>query len=114
MTADDVINKYLIAEQNVPLFAFPGGPQIGMVSKGLVVGPVYSWIKKNNKIYWQFDYTIPGNAPGSYYAEQRPEFWKLSTTSAGGGAINLPVTTSLIPKWALPVALGALALFLFK
>ena len=60
MTANDVIGKYLIAEQNVPLFAFPGGSQIGMVNTGLVVGPVYSWIEKNNKLYWQFDYTIPG------------------------------------------------------
>ena len=114
MTANDVIGKYLIAERDVPLFSFPGGSQIGMVNKGLVVGPVYSWIEKNNKLYWQFDYTIPGNAPGSYYAEHRPEFWKLSTTGSGGGAINLPATSSLIPKWALPVALGALALFLFK
>ena len=114
MTANDVINKFLIAQQDRPIFAFPGGSQIGVVKKGLVVGPVYSWIEKNNKLYWQFDYTIPGNAPGSYYAEHRPEFWKLSTTGSGGGAINLPGTTSLIPKWALPVALGALALFLFK
>ena len=115
MTANDVIGKYLIAERDVPLFSFPGGSQIGMVNKGLVVGPVYSWIQKNNKLYWQFDYTIPGNAPGSYYAEHRPEYWKLSTTSAGAGtAITIPNTASLIPKWALPVAVGALALFLFK
>jgi hypothetical protein len=115
MTADDIINKFLIAKQDRPIFAFPGGSQIGVVKKGLVVGPVYSWIEKNNKLYWQFDYTIPGNAPGSYYAEHRPEYWKLSTTSAGAGtAITIPNTASLIPKWALPVSLGALALFLFK
>jgi hypothetical protein len=114
MTANDVIGKYLIAERDVPIFAFLGGSQIGMVNKGLVVGPVYSWIERNNKLYWQFDYTIPGNAPGAYYAEHRPEFWKLSTAGSGGGAITLPSTSSLIPKWALPVALGALALFLFK
>ena len=114
MTANDVICKYLIAERDVPIFAFAGGSQIGMVNKGLVVGPVYSWIERNNKLYWQFDYTIPGNAPGAYYAEHRPEFWKLSTAGYGGGAITLPSTSSLIPKWALPVALGALALFLLK
>ena len=114
MTANDVIGKYLIAERDVPIFAFPGGSQIGAVNTGLVVGPVYSWIEKNNKLYWMFDYTIPGNAPGSYYAEHRPEFWKLSTAGSGNGAITLPGSTSLIPKWALPVALGALALFLLK
>ena len=46
MTANDVINKFLIAKQDRPIFAFPGGSQIGVVKKGLVVGPVYSWIKK--------------------------------------------------------------------
>jgi len=28
MTADDVINKFLIAKQDRPIFAFPGGSQI--------------------------------------------------------------------------------------
>ena len=50
MTANDVIGKYLIAERDVPLFAFPGGSQIGMVNNGLVVGPVYRWIENNNKL----------------------------------------------------------------
>lgn len=114
MTANDIIGKYLIAKQDRPLFAFPGGSQIGVVQKGLVVGPVYSWVLFNNRLFWQFDYTIPGNVPSAYVSEHKPEFWKLSTTSAGDGAISIPTTSSIIPKWALPVALGALALFLFK
>jgi hypothetical protein len=50
MTAADVIGKYLIAEKDVPIVSFPGSSPIGVVQKGLVVGPVYSWIEKGNKI----------------------------------------------------------------
>jgi hypothetical protein len=115
MKASDVIGKYLIAEVDVPIYAFPGGSQIGVVKKGLVAGPVFSWIEKNGKLYWAFDYTIPGQAPGSYYAEHRPSYWKLSTTAAGGAGLPTNIETpSLLPKWALPVGIGALALFLFK
>jgi hypothetical protein len=115
MTAADVIGKYLIAERDVPVVSFPGAPPIGIVQKGLVVGPVYSWIEKGGKLYWAFDYTIPGQAPGAYYAEHKPEFWKLSTTGAGGSAnVTITPSVSVIPKWALPVGIGALALFLFK
>jgi len=114
MTAADVIGKYLIAEVDVPIFAFPGGSQIGVVKKGLIAGPVFSWVEKSGKLYWAFDYTIPGQAPGSYYAEHRPSYWKLSATGAPSGIPTNITPSGLIPKWALPVGLGALALFLFK
>jgi len=114
MTAADVIGKYLIAEVDVPIFAFPGGSQIGVVKKGLIAGPVFSWVEKSGKLYWAFDYTIPGQAPGSYYAEHRPSYWKLSATGAPSGVPTSITPSGLIPKWALPVGLGALALFLFK
>ena len=116
MTANDVIGKYLIAQVDVPLYAFVGGPQVGVVKKGLVVGPVYSWIQRNGKIYWMFDYSIPGKVPGAYYAEQKSFYWKISTTAAASGSTALPSVTapSLVPKWVLPVGIGALALFLFK
>jgi hypothetical protein len=113
MTAADVIGKYLIAEKDVPIVSFPGSSPIGVVQKGLVVGPVYSWIEKNGKLYWLFDYTIPGQAPGAFYAEHRPEFWKLSTTGAGGTA-NVTITPGGIPKWAVPAGLAVLALVLLK
>jgi hypothetical protein len=53
MTAADVIGKYLIAEKDVPIVSFPGSSPIGVVQKGLVVGPVYSWIEKGGKLYWR-------------------------------------------------------------
>lgn len=114
MTAADVIGKYLIAEKDVPVYAIPGGSPIGMVQSGLVIGPVYSWIEQNNKLYWAFDYTIPGQAPGSYYAEHRPEFWKLSATGQGGSS-NVSINPAIkIPTWAYIAGAGVLAVLLLR
>lgn len=113
MTAADVIGKYLIAEMDVPVLATPGGAPIGLVQKGIVVGPVYSWIETNGKLYWMFDYTIPGKAPGAYYAEHKPQYWKLSATGAGGNS-NVTIAPGGLPKWAVPAGLGVLALLLLK
>jgi hypothetical protein len=114
MTAADVIGKYLIAEKDVPIVSFPGSSHIGVVQKGLVVGPVYSWIEKNNKLYWVFDYTIPGQAPGSYYAEHRPEFWKLSATGQGGSSSTSITPAIKIPAWAYIAGAGVLAVLLLR
>jgi hypothetical protein len=113
MTAADVIGKYLIAELEVPVSATPGGTPVGVVQKGIVVGPVYSWVEKNGRLYWMFDYTIPGQSPGAYYAEHRPQFWKLSATGAGGNS-NVTITPGGLPKWAVPAGLAVLALVLLK
>ena len=112
MTAADVIGKILIAEKDVPVSFLPGGVPIGVVQKGLVVGPVYSWIQKNGKLYWVFDYTIPGQAPGAYYAEHRPEFWKLSTAGTAPGTIN--VTKPAVPTWAIWAGAAVLGIALLK
>lgn len=115
MTAADVIGKYLIAEKDVPIVSFPGSAAIGVVQKGLVVGPVYSWIEKGGKLYWAFDYTIPGQAPGAYYAEHRPEFWKLSTTGAGGAQVTTTIQPSVsVPNWIWIAGAGVLGLFLLR
>ena len=115
MTAADVIGKYLIAEKNVPIVSFPGSAPIGVVQKGLVVGPVYSWIEKGGKLYWAFDYTIPGQAPGAYYAEHRPEFWKLSTTGAGGAQVTTTIQPSVsVPNWIWIAGASVLGLFLLR
>lgn len=115
MTAADVIGKYLIAEKDVPIVSFPGSAPIGVVQKGLVVGPVYSWIEKGGKLYWAFDYTIPGKAPGAYYAEHRPEFWKLSSTGAGGAQVTTTIQPSVsVPNWIWIAGAGVLGLFLLR
>lgn len=115
MTAADVIGKYLIAEKDVPIVSFPGSAPIGVVQKGLVVGPVYSWIEKGGKLYWAFDYTIPGQAPGAYYAEHRPEFWKLSSTGAGSAQVTTTIQPSVsVPNWIWIAGAGVLGLFLLR
>ena len=115
MTAADVIGKYLIAEKDVPIVSFPGSAPIGVVQKGLIVGPVYSWIEKGGKLYWLFDYTIPGQAPGAYYAEHRPEFWKLSSTGGTGTQITTTIKPSIsVPNWIWIAGAGALGLFLLR
>lgn len=95
MTADDVIGKYLIAKEDRPVTLFPNGPQTGLVTKGTVVGPVYSYVVRGNDIFWEFDVTVPGNPPGSFWSLHRPEYWKLSTT-AGGTPVT--VTTGIFAK----------------
>lgn len=117
MTAADVIGKYLIAEQDVPLYFLPGAAPIGMVKKGLVIGPVFSWIEDKGKLYWAFDYTIPGQAPSSYYAEHKPSYWKLSATGAGepGGASGVTISPAInIPTWAYWAGAGVLAVLLLR
>jgi hypothetical protein len=57
-----------------------------------------------------FDYTIPGQAPGAYYAEHRPEFWKLSTT----GKVDHKRNVSLqLLKFLLGLILLELVYWLF-
>ena len=100
MKASDVIGKYLIAEQDVPVTNYPNGQQIGVVRKGTVVGEVYSYVQRGNDIFWQFDYTIPGQTPGAYWALHKPSYWKLSTT-AGGNPVN--ITTGIFAKETMPL-----------
>lgn len=114
MTAADVIGKYLIAEQDVKVYAYPGGPALGVVQKGLVVGPVYSWVEKNGVLYWAFDYTIPGNPPSSYYAPHSPANWKLSTTGQGGDSVVSVSPAIDIPTWAYWAGAGVLAVLLLR
>jgi len=115
MTADEVIGRNLIAEKDVPLFKYasPAAPVVGVVPKGNSFGPVYSYLNKPDGIYWMFDYTIPGQAPGAYYAEHKPQYWKLSATGAGGNS-NVTITPGGLPKWAVPAGLAVLALVLLK
>lgn len=119
MTADDVIGKLLIAEQDVPLrqYASSSAPVVGVVTNGSSFGPVYSWIQKpNGDIWWQFDYTIPGNAPGSYWAKHDPAKLKLGTTPSGDSA-NVNVDYSLlknVPTWAWYLGGGLLLISLIR
>lgn len=72
MNANEVIGKYLLAKRNCPTYDRPGGNKIGELQKGLVYGPVYSYVEKDGKVFWMFDYSIPGQTPGAWYVEHKP------------------------------------------
>ena len=109
MDANDVIGKYLIAEVDVPIYKYPNATKIGFVKKGIVVGPVYSWVLENGELFWMFDYTIPGQTPSAYYAPHDPSFWKLST-APGSGVITVPGTgKSKVPL--VYIGLGLVGLY---
>ena len=118
MTADDVLGSLLIAEKDVPLLQYPSpaAPVVGVVPQGNSFGPVYSWVNKPDGVYWMFDYTIPGNAPGAYYAKHDPAKLKLGTTP-GGTPPDTNVDYSLVkgvPNWVWYAGGGLLLLTLLK
>ena len=118
MTADEVIGKLLIAEQDVPLYKYASAaaPVVGVVTKGSSFGPVYSWIQKNGQLYWMFDYTIPGNPPGAYYAKHDPAKLKLGTAPSGEPPqtnVNYSLVDG-IPTWMWYVGGGLLLLNLIR
>lgn len=121
MTANEVIGKMLIAEQDVPLYAYAStaAPVVGIVPKGNSFGPIYSWVEKNGKLWWMFDYTIPGNLPGAYYCIHDPKKLKLGADPTGPNLsppsnFNLPTITSAVPEWIWYVGGGLLLLNLLR
>lgn len=77
MIASEVIGKYLLARRNCPTYDRPGGNVIGELQKGIVYGPVYSYVEKDGKVFWMFDYSIPGQAPGAFYVQHKPGAFKV-------------------------------------
>ncbi len=79
MTAADVLGRYLIAKENVPVYDLPNGTRIGEIKKGNSTAEVYSYVVRNGQVWWVFDYTIPGQTPGAYYVMHTPTRFSLST-----------------------------------
>ena len=69
-SADQIINKTLIAKKNVDLTRSPGGAVIYTVTPGENVGVVYSYIQRDGIVYWLF-----------YDANQRTYFAKHETNA---------------------------------
>ena len=69
MNANEVIGKYLLAKRDCKIYDRPGGTVIGNLTKGIVYGPVYSYVEKDGQIFWMFDYSLPGQAPGAWYVK---------------------------------------------
>jgi hypothetical protein len=123
MRPEDVIGRYLIARENVPVYNFPNGTRIGEIKKGNSTAEVYAYVvKPGGQVWWQFDYTIPGQTPGAYYVLQKDGRFSLSTAQG-----NVIVSPSSLPSvdvfpsgggkiktFALYGIIGVLALLLLK
>lgn len=112
MTAADVVGRYLIAREDVPVYDLPNGNRIGEIKKGNSTAEVYSWVESNGQVWWAFDYTIPGQSPSSYYAMHKPGRFSLSTVpgnvavspNALPGVDVFPATKNLLLYGALGLA----------
>ena len=122
MRPEDVVGRYLIAREDVPVYNFPNGTRIGELKKGNSTAEVYSYVvKPGGQVWWQFDYTIPGQTPSAYYVMQKDGRFSLS--SAQGNVIVSPASlpsVDVFPKgsqvktFALYGIIGVLALLLLK
>jgi hypothetical protein len=120
-SANDVLGRYLIAREDVPVYDLPNGTRIGEIKKGNSTAEVYSYVVRNGQVWWQFDYTIPGQTPGAYYVMQKDGRFSLSAAPG-----NVSVSPSILPsvdvfpsgidlkKYAIWGGLGLLALLVLK
>lgn len=122
MKPEDVVGRYLIAREDVPVYNYPNGTRIGEIKKGNSTAEVYSYlIKPGGIVWWQFDYTIPGQTPGAYWVLQKDG--RFSISKAQGNVIVSPASlpsvdvfpgASGIRKYAVWGALGLAALLLLR
>jgi hypothetical protein len=91
-TAAEVLGRYLIAREDVPVYDLPNGTRIGEIKKGNSTAEVYSFVVRNGQVWWMFDYTIPGQAPGAYYVMQKDGRFSLSAAPG-----NVSVSPSILP-----------------
>jgi hypothetical protein len=123
MTVNDVIGRQLVAEKNILVYdraPEDGGVVIGEIKKGNATATVYSYLQRGNNLYWMFDYTIPGQVPGSYVVLHGKDRFDLLPVGA-----QLPpnITPSVLdtvtvmpglPKYAPWILAGVLAALLLK
>jgi hypothetical protein len=122
MKPEDVVGRYLIAREDVPVYNYPNGIRIGEIKKGNSTAEVYSFVTRpGGQVWWQFDYTIPGQTPGAYYVLQKDG--RFSISQAQGNVIVSPSSlpsvdvfpkTSNISKYVVFGALGLAALLLLR
>jgi len=102
MSANDVIGRYLIALEDVPVYDRPNGTRIGEIKKGNSTAEVYSYVERpGGQVWWMFEYTIPGQTPGAYYVLDKKGRFRLSV--AAGNTIVTPASlpgVDVFPKGA--------------
>ena len=80
MKPSDVLDKSLQALKDVKVQTAPaedGGKVIGYLRKGMVSPPVWSYLVRGKKVYWVFDYSIPGGPQNSYVVLHASDRFKL-------------------------------------
>ena len=121
LNVNQVLDRYLIALEDVPVYNFPNGTRIGTINKGNSTAEVYSFVQRPGQVWFMFDYTIPGSTPGAYYVLDKEGRFSLST--APGNVIVSPSSlpsVDVFPKgsqlktFALYGIIGVLALLLLK
>jgi len=102
VSANDVIGRYLIALEDVPVYDMPNGTRIGEIKKGNSTAEVFSYVQRpGGQVWWAFDYTIPGQSPSSYYVLHKEGRFRLSR--AAGNTIVTPASlpgVDVFPKGA--------------
>lgn len=98
VSAADVVGRYLIAKEDVPVYDLPNGTRIGEIKKGNSTAEVFSWVERNGQVWWAFDYTIPGQTPSSYYVLHKPGRFQLS--AAPGNVMVAPASLPTIDVFA--------------
>jgi hypothetical protein len=101
MTAADVLGRYLIAREDVPVYDLPNGNRIGEIKKGNSTAEVYSYVVRNGQVWWMFDYTIPGQSPSAYYVMQKDGRFSLSAAPG-----NVAVSANVLPSVDVFPAVG--------
>ena len=121
MTAAQVLGRYLIAREDVPVYDFPNGTRIGTINKGNSTAEVYSFVQRPGQVWWMFDYTIPGTTPGAYYVLQKDGRFSLSAAAgnvlvspAGLPSVDVFPRANQLKTYALYGVIGLLALLLLK
>jgi hypothetical protein len=119
MKPADVYGRYLIAREDVPVYDYPNGTRIGEIKKGNATAEVYAHVTRGSQVWWMFDYTIPGQAPGAYYVLQKDGRFSISkapgrvqVTPASLPSVDVFPKATDFKKYAIFGGLGLLALLL--
>lgn len=52
---DAILNSTLYANTRIDKYAYPGGPSIGKIDRGGIIGTIYSYALLDGKVYWMID-----------------------------------------------------------
>jgi len=70
-----IFGEYIYAKGRVNKYGYPGGPVIGTVENGKLIGTVYSYNIYNGKVYWMIN-SIYANQP-TFFVEHNPSALNL-------------------------------------